>query len=182
MTKEERNRYYASREWALLKEQVKERADGICERCERRPIGQTHHLTYERFGHELLTDLQGQCDECHTFVSGKSNVDPTAFDATGIVPCDISTSQPQRCFMTVILAYACGLLHQQPDNPHNGANFSITRMEISLVTLHVFWERKPERFVRQTWCNAMRSISDAAGLLCSHIEHHWPNGKSCDEN
>jgi uracil-DNA glycosylase family 4 len=70
--------YLASREWGLLKEQVRQRSGGICERCHRAPYQSTHHTTYERIGHELLTDLLGLCNECHSFVSGKSEVDPAA--------------------------------------------------------------------------------------------------------
>ena len=76
MNREERFRYYASREWALLKERVKARSGGICERCGNSPHYATHHLTYVRFGHESLEDLQGVCDPCHEFLSGKSSFDP----------------------------------------------------------------------------------------------------------
>lgn len=76
MNAEERGRYYASREWALLKAEVRKRSDGICERCFLNPYTQTHHLTYLRFGKELLEDLQGLCNGCHEFVSGKSSLDP----------------------------------------------------------------------------------------------------------
>lgn len=68
--------YLASREWALKKRAVRERSGGICERCHLAPHQQTHHLTYERIGQEELEDLQGLCNACHEFVSGKSDVDP----------------------------------------------------------------------------------------------------------
>ena len=76
MTKEERGRYMASPEWAQLKEQVKKRARGWCERCARSSIDNVHHLTYERLGHERLEDLQGLCEPCHLFISAKSDYDP----------------------------------------------------------------------------------------------------------
>lgn len=69
-------RYLASREWALLKEQVRARSGGICERCYRNPHEQTHHVTYARVGHERLEDLQGVCGGCHQWLSAKSPVDP----------------------------------------------------------------------------------------------------------
>lgn len=78
MNRSERHRYYASREWAILKEQVRERSGGRCERCGNRPYEQTHHLTYERLGNELLEDLQGLCAPCHEYVSGKRHEDPLA--------------------------------------------------------------------------------------------------------
>lgn len=76
MTKDERFRYYASREWAVLKEAVKARSGGKCERCRVAEHEATHHLTYERFGSEKLEDLQGVCGPCHEFLSGKSTEDP----------------------------------------------------------------------------------------------------------
>src|SRR2546426_1847649 len=68
--REEYQKYLASREWALLKERVRERSGGICERCKSAPHQATHHLTYERVGQELLEDLLGVCEPCHEFVSG----------------------------------------------------------------------------------------------------------------
>jgi hypothetical protein len=68
--------YLCSREWALLKEAVKERCGGICERCHANPMENVHHLTYERKYAELLTDLSGWCKGCHDFTHGKSDVDP----------------------------------------------------------------------------------------------------------
>ncbi len=70
--------YLASREWALLKRQVKARSKGKCERCRYGDHEQTHHLTYARIGHEWLEDLQGVCRECHEFLSGVSDRDPAA--------------------------------------------------------------------------------------------------------
>ena len=66
-------RYLASREWALLKQEVRERCGGICERCHVAPYQQTHHVTYERTGHE---DLAGLCRPCHLYLSGLTNDDP----------------------------------------------------------------------------------------------------------
>ena len=69
--------YIASREWALIKNKVKARADGACERCCQKTARiQVHHLTYERLGRELMSDLQGLCPACHMYLSAKSDVDP----------------------------------------------------------------------------------------------------------
>lgn len=76
MNKAEYHRYLASREWAVLKRKVRERSGGVCERCRLAPHEETHHVTYERLGHEWLQDLQGVCHACHQFVSGKSDHDP----------------------------------------------------------------------------------------------------------
>lgn len=76
MTRAERHAYLASREWALLKEQVRVRSGGCCERCAVGDHEQTHHVTYERLGHERLDDLLGVCEACHLYLSGKSDDDP----------------------------------------------------------------------------------------------------------
>lgn len=68
--------YLASREWAVLKEQVRLRSRDYCERCLTAPRQETHHLTYERIGAERLEDLLGVCSPCHAYLSAKSNVDP----------------------------------------------------------------------------------------------------------
>jgi hypothetical protein len=68
--------YLASREWALLKEQVRKRSSGFCERCSVRPYQDTHHLTYERIGNEELDDLLAVCRPCHEYLSGKRKDDP----------------------------------------------------------------------------------------------------------
>jgi len=69
-------RYLASREWALLKERIRMRSDGWCERCHAGPHEDTHHLTYERIGHEKDEDLLGVCRACHEWLSAKSTQDP----------------------------------------------------------------------------------------------------------
>lgn len=68
--------YLASRAWALKKEAVRKRCQGICERCMKAAMYACHHLTYARIGHEELTDLQGVCQPCHRYLSGKSHRDP----------------------------------------------------------------------------------------------------------
>lgn len=75
-SKEKYSRYLCSREWNVLKEQVRERSGGICERCKIHPMSATHHLTYERKYKELVEDLQAICQGCHDFTHGKSNFDP----------------------------------------------------------------------------------------------------------
>lgn len=68
--------YLCSREWAVLKEAVHERAKGTCERCRLFPVDAVHHLTYERKYAEKLEDLAGWCKYCHDFTHGKVNFDP----------------------------------------------------------------------------------------------------------
>ena len=59
---------YATEHWAELRYQAWKRADGHCERCDRelKPgRWHLHHLTYERAGDELLTDVEAICLPCH---------------------------------------------------------------------------------------------------------------------
>lgn len=68
--------YLCSRQWAVKKREVLERANGLCERCKCNPPENVHHLTYARKYNELLTDLAAWCRECHAFTHGKSDKDP----------------------------------------------------------------------------------------------------------
>jgi hypothetical protein len=79
LEKSEYQKYLASREWSVLKERIRERSGGICERFKWGKHDVTHHLTYERVGHEKLSDLLGLCEDCHKFLSGKSDHDPEAY-------------------------------------------------------------------------------------------------------
>ncbi|MBA3480618.1 MAG: hypothetical protein H0T51_02280 [Pirellulales bacterium] len=74
--KEKYAAYLCSREWAVLKEAVRERSGGICERCRLLPMDATHHLTSKY--QETIEDLQAICTSCHNFTHGKSSFDPTS--------------------------------------------------------------------------------------------------------
>jgi hypothetical protein len=67
--------YLASREWAVLKEAVKARSSGRCERCGAEG-SHVHHQTYERIYAERIEDLIHVCAPCHEFLSGKRDDDP----------------------------------------------------------------------------------------------------------
>lgn len=68
--------YLASREWGVLREQVRARSRNQCEHCFSAPQQAVHHLTYERIGHEELRDLMAVCNPCHEFLSGKADKNP----------------------------------------------------------------------------------------------------------
>lgn len=68
--------YLASRDWAVKKEAVNQRAGGKCERCGVNPPANVHHLTYIRKYEERLEDLAAWCRGCHEFTHGKTDVDP----------------------------------------------------------------------------------------------------------
>lgn len=76
MDKSEYQTYLASREWARLREFVRQRSGGLCERCLKNPMQAVHHRTYERVGKERATDLIAICNPCHEFVSAKRQDDP----------------------------------------------------------------------------------------------------------
>lgn len=76
MTRFDYTRYLASREWALLREAVRARACGQCERCFEGQHEHTHHLTSARIGQEQLEDLLAVCAPCHDYLSGHAKDDP----------------------------------------------------------------------------------------------------------
>jgi hypothetical protein len=57
--------YMKSRAWALKRAECLSRWQGLCEHCGKAPATQAHHLTYERLGRELPSDLQPLCAPCH---------------------------------------------------------------------------------------------------------------------
>ena len=83
MANEQYHRYLASREWALLKNKVARRSFGLCENCHNDEATQVHHLTYARIYKERLVDLQHVCNNCHEFLSARTDTDPTQEDLTG---------------------------------------------------------------------------------------------------
>ena len=83
--KEKYAAYLCSREWSVLKEAVKERSNGLCERCSVNAMDHVHHLTYKRKYDERLDDLQACCKQCHEFIHAKSEFDP-ARDRPVVLP------------------------------------------------------------------------------------------------
>ena len=88
-------KYMASREWALKREAVKERANNICERCYDAYIDNVHHLSYEHLGAEPLDELQGLCRPCHAFISAKSSDDPLQLLMLRLLKQGVSLLLPQ---------------------------------------------------------------------------------------
>ncbi len=70
--------YLCSRDWALLRNAVRARCGGKCERCGVNDMECVHHLTYARKYDERIEDLAGWCNACHEFTHGKSDKDPAA--------------------------------------------------------------------------------------------------------
>jgi 5-methylcytosine-specific restriction endonuclease McrA len=57
--------YLRSDAWQRKRKAVLRRAGYRCERCGADVPLDIHHLTYARFGHENLEDLQALCRMCH---------------------------------------------------------------------------------------------------------------------
>lgn len=76
---EKRKRYYASREFGLLKKAIRARSHGQCERCRHGMASHCHHVTYERLYAETMSDLLDLCESCHRYVHGRSDNDPMAY-------------------------------------------------------------------------------------------------------
>ena len=73
MKNERYTEYLNSGEWKHLKSLKINNANWKCEGCgESGRILEVHHLTYNRIGMELLTDLAVFCKECHNNAHGKT--------------------------------------------------------------------------------------------------------------
>jgi hypothetical protein len=57
--------YLKSERWKDLREVVLKRCNHQCGTCMNKRWLQVHHRTYDRVGHELLTDLIVICKRCH---------------------------------------------------------------------------------------------------------------------
>ena len=95
MTESERyQEYLCGRKWGLLRARIKERCNGICERCHSGPMTHVHHLTYARKYHELAEDLEGLCEACHEHTHAINDSRPTMNE---IIPRDcMGILIPQR--------------------------------------------------------------------------------------
>ena len=67
--------YLKSDDWQHIRKIKLQFADHRCEMClmpaaPGNPLD-VHHVTYERFGHENLTDLRVLCRQCHQTVHGR---------------------------------------------------------------------------------------------------------------
>lgn len=57
--------YLRSTEWQVVRRLALERAAGRCQICNQPGRLDVHHRTYERLGHELLSDVTVLCRDCH---------------------------------------------------------------------------------------------------------------------
>ncbi len=137
-------RYLCSREWGVLKEQVRLRSGGTCERCRVNAANAVHHITYIRKYQEVLDDLIHLCEPCHNFIHGKSDADPCEptfespvivtdtgwWDGTSVLHCPYCRSD-------------CDYLHQGQVTIYDRSEEDGDVTEISILRGHVFDERRP---------------------------------------
>jgi 5-methylcytosine-specific restriction endonuclease McrA len=62
-------RYMRSTDWKAKRLFALHLAGYRCQLCGGRGRLQVHHNTYERFGHELMSDLIVLCGDCHHFAT-----------------------------------------------------------------------------------------------------------------
>ena len=65
MDKTDYEKYLTSPSWRVTRNRALKQAGWKCNRCPQRRGLQVHHLTYERLGRELDTDLEVLCEDCH---------------------------------------------------------------------------------------------------------------------
>lgn len=71
ITKTKRS-YLASIKWNTIRLQVLKRDNYTCRKCNATDIPlEVHHITYERFENEQLSDLVSVCRECHQSIHNK---------------------------------------------------------------------------------------------------------------
>lgn len=64
--------YMATPEWQARAAEVKLLRGNRCEKCGARDNLHAHHLTYDRRGHELPSDLQVLCEKCHKAIHSRA--------------------------------------------------------------------------------------------------------------
>ncbi len=90
--------YLSSDDWKDLKKKVIVRSKGKCEGCGDQTYLDVHHLTYERIGMELLTDLTAYCRDCHEKAHGKK--EKTAWNL--YIKAESSTKPLNDCEITTL--------------------------------------------------------------------------------
>ena len=73
LKKERYHEYLKSGEWKYIRTEKLKQANFKCDGCnETKGSMEVHHLTYERVGMELFTDLAVYCHDCHQIAHGLS--------------------------------------------------------------------------------------------------------------
>lgn len=64
-------KYIRSVEWSLKRKEALSHHGSKCKACGSNERLEVHHLTYERFGNELMKDLMILCRSCHELTHAK---------------------------------------------------------------------------------------------------------------
>lgn len=71
-----KQQYLKSPEWKALKSKVLNRDNYTCQSCNSNGIPlEVHHITYQTFGNENLSDLVSLCRNCHQSIHDKHGYD-----------------------------------------------------------------------------------------------------------
>ena len=71
-----KQQYLKSPEWKALKSKVLNRDNYTCQSCNTNGISlEVHHITYQNFGNENLSDLVSLCRNCHQSIHDKHGYD-----------------------------------------------------------------------------------------------------------
>jgi|APGre2960657404_1045060.scaffolds.fasta_scaffold07124_1 5-methylcytosine-specific restriction endonuclease McrA len=57
--------YLSSKRWRAKRRKALDHYGCVCSRCGSDELLQVHHKTYKRLGHELMSDLEILCRNCH---------------------------------------------------------------------------------------------------------------------
>jgi hypothetical protein len=68
--------YISSETWRALRERCLKRDKRTCQCCGATEDLHVHHLTYERFTHEILSDLITVCETCHDYIHRQARENP----------------------------------------------------------------------------------------------------------
>lgn len=68
--------YYQSMEWKQVADTCKNLAGNKCSRCDNTEQLHAHHITYDRLGNELQSDLICLCHTCHLVEHGVEEFTP----------------------------------------------------------------------------------------------------------
>lgn len=73
--------YLRSPLWRWVRDLVRQRSGGTCERCGFSQAAHTHHQTYDSVYREYddLQSLVAVCGECHDAIHGRSSLDPAQY-------------------------------------------------------------------------------------------------------
>lgn len=69
------NEYLRSDQWREKRSKVLSREQGVCQGCMDAQAKHVHHITYKRWGNELLIDLVGLCETCHARCHADSDLE-----------------------------------------------------------------------------------------------------------